>query len=355
MRPLLTIIFVCIGLSTFAQGSDKDKAYDLAMEAIQKMDHGQVDEAIELLRKSVKLDPKNYMYPYELGYAYYLKEEFKTSVKEFEKSTKMKKANDQCYQMWGNALDMAGKRQDAIEAYGKGLDKFPNSGRLYFELGNVFAADNINKAFGLWEKGIEVDPTYPSNYFMATKIFLKYTDEEVWGMIYGELFMNIERGSARTEEISKLLYDTYVSEITINSDTSTGVSFSKVATINIDKKGDFKLPFSSFVYGPSLLIGTMGVEEINLNTLDRIRTGFLDHYYRSDFNKEYPNVLFSWQKEIQKAGHLEAYNYWLLSMGDTDEFDAWYNGNVVKYDAFIAWFTENQIKITDKNKFVREY
>lgn len=52
--------------------------------------------------------------------------------------------------------------------------------------------------------------------------------------IYGEIFMNLERNSTRTFEISKLLYDTYKSQITFNKDT-IHVSFSKNNIINVDK------------------------------------------------------------------------------------------------------------------------
>lgn len=56
-----------------------------------------------------------------------------------------------------------------------------------------------------YEKGIEVDPGFDSNYHQEARIYLNST-EEVWRMIYGELFMYIDRNTARTAEISNARY-----------------------------------------------------------------------------------------------------------------------------------------------------
>lgn len=37
-------------------------------------------------------------------------------------------------------------------------------------------------------------------------------------------------------------------------------------------------------------------------------------------DKEYPNILFSFQKQVKDAGHIEAYNHWILMKGDEEAF-----------------------------------
>ena len=61
-------------ISSFAQ-SDSEIALTKAKEAIKLMDEGKIDKSIELLEESQKLDSKNYIYPYEIAYAYVLKKE----------------------------------------------------------------------------------------------------------------------------------------------------------------------------------------------------------------------------------------------------------------------------------------
>ena len=346
----LTILLILISLSIvlYAQSdSDKQKAYDTAIKAIGLMDKGEIDKSIKLLEKSCKLDPTNIDYPYEIGYAYYLKENYSKSIEYFEKIIEMNGANDQSFQMLGNAYDTNGQPEKAIESYEKGLEKFPKSGRLYLELGNMHQGD-WNVALEYYEKGIEVDPAFPSNYYWAAKIFCNST-EEVWGMLYGEIFMNIERSSKRTEEISKLLFDTYLSEIQFVSDTIMTVSFCKNAVIYSDKK--FEMPFC-MVYEPSLMVA-VNENEITLSSLNRIRENFISFYFERKFNKSHPNILFDWHKSLIDNGNFECYNYWLLMQGSSDEFNNWHNENKDKFDEFLNWFSDNPMLIDKKHTFHR--
>ncbi|HAY35228.1 MAG TPA: hypothetical protein DCY06_13950 [Bacteroidetes bacterium] len=353
MRQLIlatTIFLIVIGQS-FSQDS-KELALSKGREAIKLMDGGQIDESIKLLEECIKLEPKNSIWPYELAYAYYLKEDYKKSIDILTRLTKQKDAQDLYFQLLGNSYDLVGQRAKSISTYENGIKKFPKSGKLHLELGNMYLhTKEYEKAVSYYEKGIDVEPGFPSNYYRLALLFLN-TDNEVWGMIYGEIFMNLERNSKRTAEISKLLYDTYISEIKFTSDTSFTVSFSSnVIELNNPKK--FKLPYGLGVYEPTLLMSVIGEKTIDLNSLDRIRTSFIKNYFHNNRDKEYPNVLFSYQNEMLKLGHLEAYNHWILMKGDEDSFSEWKESNNDKWDNFVDWFNPNGLKINDKNKFIR--
>ena len=291
-----------LSFMSFGQTDNEEKAYFLGMQAVTLMDEGNIDESIELLKKAMVLDPEKPDYLYEIGYAYFLKGDYKKSIRVFKKVVKYDDADDQCYQMLGNVYDYNGQPQRAIKAYYQGLQKFPNSGRLYYELGVMQNDDETTLQF--YEKGIEVEPTYPTNYFAAAKLYLSYTELEVWGMIYGEIFMNIERWTERTVEMSKLLYATYESEIKFTSDTSFSVSFCNNAILSKSTREETnkktKHPFGLFVYEPTLLLATVGIKTINLKSLNIIRTNFVNIYFEKGFNKEYPNLLFDWHKEMGK-------------------------------------------------------
>lgn len=347
------LLFLTVGQIAFGQ-TNKEKALEKGNEAVKLMDNGKFDESIKLLEEAQKLDPDDINYPYELAYAYYLKKDYKKAAKIGESLLTHKNVNDRVYQLLGNTYDILEKTDKAIETYEAGLKQFPNSGNLYLEMGVVqMGKKEYNKALYYYEKGIEVAPKFPSNYYWAAKIYLS-SDEEVWGMIYGELFMNIERNSKRTAEISKLLYDTYKSEIKFTSDTSYSVSFSKNASININNLTDpskMKLPFGVGTYEPTLMFSILEVKSIDINSLDKIRSNFIDNYFKNGNAKNYPNVLFSYQEKVKDAGHIEAYNHWILMKGDEDGFDKWQSNNKEKWDNFIKWFTDNRIKIDDKNKF----
>lgn len=335
--------------------SDKDLAREKGREAIRLMDDGDFEKSIKLLEEAQKLDPKDYNYPYELGYAYYSQQDYKKALKYFQSCLKLEKSSDQIYQMIGNTQDLLGDRDAAIETYEAGLKKCPGSGSLHLEMGNMFLIkEQYNEALGWYEKGIQVEPNFASNYYWASKLYC-HSDQEVYGMIYGEIFQLKEPGTKRTSEISKLMFDTYKSEITFPSDSTYSVSFcSSTVNINVSSAKDlenFKLPFGLIAYEPTLSVACIGQKEISVASLNQIRSSFVDVYFQMKHNENYPVVLFDYQNEAKKAGHFEAYNYWLLSSGNMEEFEAWKEKNTEKWEAFAKWFNDNRLTIKDQDAF----
>jgi tetratricopeptide (TPR) repeat protein len=351
MRYCFAITLLFIVGQLFGQ-TNKELALSKGKEAIKLMDNGQIEESIKLLEESIKLDPDYIDYPYELGYAHYMAKDYQKTIDILTPLTKRKDVNDRIYQLLGNSYDNIGQRDKAIETYKSGLNQIPKSGKLYLELGGMYLqSKEYDNAIKYYEMGIEVEPDFPSNYYRLAKTFLNST-EEVWGMIYGEIFMNLERNSARTPEISKLLYDTYNSEIKFTSDTSFSVSFSK-SVIDVRSAKKIEIPFGMGVYEPTLMMSMLNEKQIDINSLDRIRTNFIENYFNDKRNKKYPNVLFDYQYKILKEGHLEAYNHWILMKGDEAKFRQWKEINGDKWDQFVNWFNPNGIKIDNKNKFIR--
>src|SRR6202012_1955967 len=92
--------------------------------------------------------------------------------------------------------------------YKAGIKRFPKSGVLYSEYGEMLWARQDYSAVRQWEKGIEVDPNYSSNYYHASKYYF-FTFDKVWALVYGETFVNLESYSKRTAEIKELLLEGY--------------------------------------------------------------------------------------------------------------------------------------------------
>ena len=346
------LLLILTGQFAYGQ-NNKEKALEKGIAAIKLMDNGKISESIKLLEEAQKLDPERFDYPYEIAYAHYLKEDYKGAIKILEQNIEHKDVTERLFQLLGNSYDIIGKPDKAFKFYDEGLKKFPNSGIIYLEKGNVYwNKKEYGNALPFYEKGIEVDPKFPSNYYRASRIYCGST-EEVWGILYGEIFMNLERNSKRTEEISKLLFDTYKSEIKFTSDTSMTVSFCQQMIMDVSSISDsnsFKLPFC-MIFEPTLLLSIVFEKSIDINSLDKIRSTFIDNYFNSERDKTYPNALFSYQKEVKDAGHIEAYNHWILMKGDEDGFDKWLSENKEKWDSFIKWFSDNGLKINETNKF----
>jgi tetratricopeptide (TPR) repeat protein len=360
MKTFMSIVilglFMTLSHTIYGQDS-KSKAHAKLEEAVDLMDNGKMDESIALLEEAIKLDPENkYNYSYEMAYAYYLKEDYKKSIKILESIKKEKKISDRYYQLLGNSYDNIGESEKALKTYDVGLKKFPNSGKLYLEKGNVYwNKSKYSDALPFYEEGIKAEPDFSSNYYRAALLYCG-SSEKIWGVIYGEIFMNLERNSKRTVEMSKLLYKTYKKAIHIDSDTSGGVNFSSnVLTFNPNSKN--VIPFS-MAYELNMTLGLslemVGKEENKLIELVfKMRTTFIKNWFEKNLNNDYPNVLFDFNKKLIDKGYFEAYNYWLLMKGDEDESDAWIEKNKKNWDDFFKWYSDNSMKINESNKFYK--
>lgn len=356
MKKLTFVLLLTLCVSALFSQDKKEQATEKRDKAVELMDAGKADEAITLLEEAKKLDPDDCTYDYEMGFAYIVKEDYKSAIKVLKKVVKCDDTFDIYYQLLGNAYDYDGQPKKAQETYDAGLKLFPNSGKLYLEKGNVFWNQNeYNDALPYYEKGIELDPSFSSNYYRASLLLFSST-EIVWAMIYGEIFVNLERNTKRTSDISKLLFDNYKSQIEFTSDTSMSVSFSKNVTITLEDLMDtanFKLPFGIGAYEPTISVSLVNEKEITLESLNRIRKNFVTVYFDNGNNDKYPNALFDYQKKILDAGHMEAYNYWLLMDGDEEAFKAWKEDNNDKWVDFVDWFDTNKLELSETNKFYR--
>ncbi|WPO77192.1 tetratricopeptide repeat protein [Flavobacterium sp. KACC 22761] len=320
-------------------------------KAAKLIDEGKYDESIAILKECEKADPKDYAYPYEIALAYTHKEEYQKAIDQLEKIKNYAGVEADLYQLLGNNYDYVKNPKKAIEIYEEGLTKFPNAGRLYLEKGVVYESqENYVEAVLSYEKGIEVDPMYPSNYYRASLLYLD-SDDKLAGLMYGEIFVNIERTTKRTQKISELLFNTYKNNIQFK-DNEIKIDFCKnVNDDNVDAK-NLKLPFCA-VYRKNLSLSLLGQKEITLKSLSEIRTAFIKNYFKDDY-KKFSNVILEYQKTLFDAGLFETYNEYLFQMGAQDEFDAWQTANQDKMDEFIAWYTvpENILKITKENTYL---
>ncbi len=373
---ILILVFISLILapiSLFAQEDSQEEAKKIAGEAIELMDEGEYDESRRLLEKCNKLDPENHIYSYEIALSYHLQSENQKAIEVLNKLlADFDSTGALVYQLLGSLHDIEGDPDKAIEIYKEGLALFPLAGGLYLELGVVegLVKENLEKGLSIWEKGIEVAPAYPSNYYWASKVFCKATEEKVWGLIYGEIFMNLERNTNRTIEISKLLHDTYQENIEITSKKKMKVDFSSnQITISIEDTADlasglifpfnliFEMTFSTSLAVYSTNHKLKKKQKLDAVAITELRTLFLDQWF--DENKDansgekYPNVMLEWQNELKGLGYFEAYSMWLLLKGDEKVFDDWYEQNSESFDNFVNWFRENPMPVSQEFRFYR--
>lgn len=359
-RLYVVVLSIMLSSSILARAQDTSAtptARQLAMEGIRLMDEGKYKESRELLNRALALEPDDEGILYELGFSYYLEQDFKRSLEICVPLLDRRRPGLMTFEIVGNSYDYLGNTEKAIDAYTRGLKFYPASGRLHLELGILYSRKgDAVKGLEYFEKGIEVEPEFPSNYYHAARFYCA-TTEAVWGMIYGEIFLNLERSTARTKEISALLYNTYKERILVEGDTSMHVSFSKNSIVDVSspssKQAERRLPYGVFVYELTLMKTITDIKPVTMDRLSEIRMRFIDNYYASGFDSLYTNPLFDYQYKLKRRGFMEAYDHWVLMSGNDKEFEAWASSHETAWNEFMAWFKEHPLTVSTKNAFTR--
>lgn len=343
MKATLLIIITFISFQLY-YAQKKTFKCEKVYDAVKLIDQSQFDEGIAILEECEKIDPNDYTYPYEIAYALVGKKDYKSAISKLEKIKNYPDIKSDYYQLLGNTYDYDNNPKKAIATYDEGLKKFPNSGRLYLEKGVIFESDKeYDAAIELYEQGIKAEPSYASNYYRAANIFLS-SENKLPGLIYGEIFLNLERTTKRTQEMSKKIYDIYKASMHFKSDQSFEISICKSIKLYPEKK--VKMPFC-MIFEANLALAAVDQKEFSLNSFAEIRNKFLT-LYNDKFKREYSSVLFDYFKKMEDNDVFNAYNFYIFQMGDQQAFSNWESTHTSEYEKFADWYTtqENIIKLS---------
>ena len=361
-RILILLCVVACSLGAHAQQSveminDNDRV--LADSAVYMMDNGNPQGAITILDDLCKKYKNNYVLEYERLYAYYLAGDYKRVVKDGPKLFKHPEVESQSYQMVGNAQDMLGDPEAAIKTYDEGLERFPNSGYLYLEKGNIYMMhQRYNEAVGCYLRGVEVQPDFASNYYRLAKLYADST-EPLWAIVYAEVVCNLQPGTERCEEMGKLIYDLFCENVKIEGENNIHVSLTKENTVYMSSDtSDVQFPFPMMyemgTMRSSAMIELMETKKLTVAQIADMRKGaveFIDSVAPGYYNLS----LLDYHRKLIKSGHWEAYNMWLMSPGAEEETNQWADskrgGRLL--EEFAAWFVDNLFVPTETEPTVQ--
>ncbi|RPI14443.1 MAG: hypothetical protein EHM58_16405 [Ignavibacteriae bacterium] len=338
---IITAVIFVQPIHAQSQNNDK-KLNDIFYKAIYEYDHGSMEKAVELLEECLDSEPDNAIFMYELASANYMLKNYDISIKICKKLIKHKDSNFMAYQLLGNAYDFKGNYEKALKTYDDGLKRFPNSARLYFEKAiTYYSLDKINNAILNWETAVDLEPGYASSYYFLTKVFSE-SSEPIWSIIYGEIFLNIEPGTKRSLDISKILYDTYKRAISFEGDK-----------VNIKMSKQISQETLPFTLNYELTQGLCSIamnKTFSIKSLIELRKEFAK-VWSDKYSEKFPLEIVNRHNKLIENGHFEAYNYWLFSEGDKEEFNTWFEKNEQKFHDFGKWTENNPFSIDSTNYF----
>lgn len=344
-KIIILMLLLLITLPVFAQSStspaDKEKAIQLAKQAIELINQKQTEEAVKLLQEAQKLDSSNITYPYEIAVAYYDVERYSDVSRILEALLSHPDCNDRVYQLLGNSLDFLGNRDRASAIYLMGIKKFPNSGRLYMEMGIMeMQQENEIDAMKNWAQGTIVDPNFANLHY---RIAHYYYDKKRYllALVSAESFLNLTNSGSKFEEISKMIYDIYTSHLCkqegcvkkfdFNLRDMTDVLYFEIAYEDILNEAA-----KDIVQGDSL----------SLDDMARLRMRFIEYWYEQKANEKYPNELFDYFKKLLDNNFFDIYNYWILGYGNPEECGAWMQLQYDRVEEFARWQLTNSFNFS---------
>jgi tetratricopeptide (TPR) repeat protein len=320
MKQLIITLtfFAAANISLQAQQQD---IKTLRETASTFMHDGDYANAVIVLNNALKQEPGNLEVLKDLAFTYYLQKDFVKAIAVAKPLPDRKDADIQSYQVLGMIYKITDARKDCEKLYKDGIKKFPKSGLLYNEYGEVLGTKNGDDAIKLWEKGIEVDPNCSGNYANACKYYYSKTDF-AWSILYGEIFVNIESYSKRTTEIKDLVEDGYKQLF---------------ANIEAQKKKQAKNIFITAFLNTLTSQSSAIAQGITPQTLSVLRARFVPDWFEK-YAAKFPFRLFDYHQQLIKSGMFDAYNQWLFGEADNSQtFETWTNRHADEYKKFTTF------------------
>jgi tetratricopeptide (TPR) repeat protein len=295
---------------------------------------GDYDNAVLVLNKALQQYPDNADLLKDLAYTEYLQQDLKQAKQTIDPLLERPDADVQAYQIAGNIYKGMGDARECDKLYKKGLKRFPKSGALHAEYGELlfFAQKDREGAIATWEEGIRTEPSYAGNYYHAARYY-HAGESWAWALFYGEVFINLESLSTRTAEIKSMLADAYKKFfLNVNTPATPGA-----------KANAFETAYRTILAKQSDLTAT-GVTADNLTM---IRTRFLLEWFDGP-GKKFPHKLFEQQQWMVKEGLFEAYNQWVFGVtGNIVAFQNWTATHAEAYATFTKYHRNRTFKVPE--------
>jgi tetratricopeptide (TPR) repeat protein len=336
MRYSFLVVAVLLTFRGMLSAQDAD-SISPEQQAKAFLRQGEYTNAIMLLNRAAQANPTGLGIQKDLAYAYYLKRDFVKGLEIAKPIVKRPDADVQSFQILGLMYKAIEERKDCEKMYKEGLRRFPNSGVLYNEYGEMlWTKQAFTEAVKLWERGILSEPGYSGNYYNAAKYYY-FSADKLWGILYGEVFINLESYTQRTTEIQTQLADGY-KKLFVDADIMK----------NQLNRSDFATAVLETMRSHAGLVS----RGITVESLDTLRKAFIGDWFRTHA-KRFPYRLFEYHQQLIKAGMFDAYNQWVFSASNAAQYQKWTASHTEEAGKF-ANFQKNRVFKIPKGQYYQK-
>lgn len=327
-RKLLLLIILLVPFAGFSQSND---IQTLHANAKKFMNQGDYANATIILTRLHREAPFVTDISKDLTLCYYAQGEYERALKVISPYLSKKNADEDAFRYAGMIYQKLNRLKEAEKNYKSGLKIFPESGELHDGYGDLLWRQGDFTAIDQWEKGIKSAPNYPDNYLNAMRYYFASQDG-IWSIIYGEIFLNLEPATERSGEAKNILFDSYKKLFTQPDLLS-----------NTKKKSKFEVAYLNIMDQYSDIIA----RGMSVETLTMIRTRFILDWFKNDGDK-FPFLLFDQHKYMLENGMFPSYNQWLFGSSQNQAaLKHWIELHPDEYNNFINYLQTRRFRVPD--------
>lgn len=327
-RLFIGVLFLTVSTVLFAQ----EDINTLRANGRKLMVSGDLPGAINSLKKASDMATSNIEIKKDLALAYYYAKDYKKALDVILPVAEGEDGDAPAYQLAGTIYKAMEDVKNAEKTYKQGLKDFPRSGPLYSEYGELLELIKKPKeAIDMWEKGMQVAPSYSGNYYNAAIYYFKQPYDKIFAILYGEIYSNMESLNPRTLTIKKMVLDSY-------KDLFAGTNLSSAIK-------DAKTDFAKAVLETYAKQSGLSNQAFNPETLSMMRTRFILDWNNANATK-YPFRLFEYHTFLIKEGLYDSYNQWMFGpVENQPAFESWANLHKEAYDKFTEYHKSRIFKM----------
>jgi len=207
MKLIITLYIVFI--SSFSILAQSASFADLIRKGNSYHDNGQYEQALEQYKKALKFDSVSGIVHYEIAYTLLAMQKYDEASEYCKKVINLDSKQQQgAYLLWGSALNLGGKPQEAVKVYLEAMMKFRGLHQLHYNLALAyFEADNLEKSEETLIHSLKMKPNHVNSHILLAKIMM-IKQQYIKALLSLNYILYLDSQSNRSAEISDLLHQT---------------------------------------------------------------------------------------------------------------------------------------------------
>lgn len=347
---LINSVLLVFAVTTPSLAADTEQ---MIRDAIAYHDQAEYQQAIDLLREVVRLEPDNGFAAYELAYSHQANGDLKDCAKvagralrKIRKDEAQARLLPQLSMMQASCYSEAGNTRKALKTFEKALQTSPDDFWLHFNISITLAnVDRLDEAIDHLETAIRINPRHPSPYYAIGSTYYE-SDQPVNAFLAYANFLQREFNTERCVNASRWMIDVMFSRIE-NDDANNST------TILLPRSPDMNSPEIAAL---NLALGLAAMTNAPTEKGTALDAGPIadslasfisiagEMKFDSDPESFFVKHLVSGARAIEAAGVGTAFSYFVTSVAGVDGATEWLESHDAETDALVSYLESLSIE-----------